>query len=42
VLVTHDLAMAARCDEVIRFEDGRVVQQGEPDAVIAGYERALA
>ena len=42
VLVTHDLAMAARCDEVIRFEEGRVVEQGEPDAVIAGYERVLA
>jgi biotin transport system ATP-binding protein len=42
VLVTHDMAMAARCDEVIRFEEGRVVHQGEPEAVIEGYERALA
>lgn len=42
VLVTHDMAMAARCDEVIRFEDGRVVHQGDPQSVIAGYERALA
>lgn len=42
VLVTHDMAMAARCDEVIRFEEGRVVHQGVPEAVIDGYERALA
>lgn len=42
VLVTHDLALAARCEVAIRFEAGRLVDQGEPDTVIAGYERSLA
>lgn len=37
VLVTHDLELAARCDEVVLFVDGRVHRVGEPAAVIAEY-----
>ncbi|MDO5052230.1 MAG: ABC transporter ATP-binding protein [Pseudoclavibacter sp.] len=41
VLVTHDLALAARCDEAIRFASGRLVDHGPPEDVAAGYERSL-
>lgn len=40
VLVTHDLELAARCDEVVLFEDGRVRAVGAPDDVIAEYRRS--
>lgn len=38
VLVTHDLRLAARCDIVLRFEEGRLLEQGDPRTVIAHYE----
>ncbi|SNS87723.1 biotin transport system ATP-binding protein [Asanoa hainanensis] len=38
VLATHDLRLAARCDIAVRFEDGQVVDQGDPAPVIARYE----
>lgn len=34
VLVTHDEALAARCDRTIRMQDGRVME--EPAAVLGG------
>ena len=40
VIVTHDLELAARCDEAVLFADGRVIAIDEPDAVIAHYRRS--
>ena len=37
VLVTHDMNLAARCDVLLHFEDGRLEQMGEPDKVIDRY-----
>ncbi|MGO4301143.1 energy-coupling factor ABC transporter ATP-binding protein [Leifsonia sp. RAF41] len=42
VLVTHDLALAARCDAAVLFAGGRVEAVGHPSAVITDYEAALA
>lgn len=42
VLVTHDLALAERCDTAVLFADGRVAAAGPPSAVIAAYEASLA
>jgi len=42
VLVTHDLELAARCDEAVLFEDGRVRAFGAPDAVIEEYRSSCA
>ena len=41
VLVTHDLALAARCDVAVLFAAGRVEAVGRPAEVIAEYETAL-
>ena len=42
VLVTHDLELAARCDEAVLFEAGTVRAVGEPAAVIDEYRRSCA
>lgn len=41
VLVTHDLALAARCEQAVLFAGGRMVSVGEPNAIIARYEAVL-
>lgn len=42
VLVTHDLALAARCDTAVLFAGGAVTTVGSPGDVVAAYERLLA
>lgn len=42
VVVTHDLELAARCEAVVLFEEGRVSAVGEPATVIEAYRRACA
>lgn len=42
VLVTHDLELAARCDEAILFDAGRVVTTGAPADVISLYRERFA
>ena len=42
VLVTHNLRLAERCDVALRFEEGRLVEQGDPVEVVGRYEREFA
>lgn len=42
VVVTHDLALARRCEEAVLFADGGVVASGASDKVVDAYESALA
>lgn len=37
LIVTHDLDLAARCEEALLFDGGRLVAQGEPASVIDRY-----
>ena len=37
VVVTHDLELAAGCDILVRFADGKIAQVGEPSEVIAAF-----
>ncbi len=41
VLVTHDLALARRCDAAVLFADGTVSAAGVASEVVDEYERAL-
>lgn len=40
VLITHDLELAATCDEVVWFAGGSIRRQGKPKTVIAEYRKA--
>lgn len=42
VIVTHNLALARRCEAAILFEGGRVRAVDEASAVVDGYERLYA
>jgi len=42
VVVTHDLDLAATCDEVVWFESGRVKSVGTPKTLIAEYRKHFA
>ncbi|MEV7620920.1 ABC transporter ATP-binding protein [Microbacterium sp. NPDC089321] len=41
VIVTHDLDLAAACDEVVLFDAGTVRGIGAPDAIIDEYRRLV-
>ncbi|PQZ93873.1 energy-coupling factor ABC transporter ATP-binding protein [Arthrobacter sp. MYb227] len=41
VLVTHDLTLAARCDQAVLFADGGLAAIGKPAEVIERYEAVL-
>lgn len=41
VLVTHDLALARRCESAVLIADGRVAASGASSAVVDAYESAL-
>lgn len=42
VLVTHDLELAATCDEVVWFDAGLVRKAGKPKEIIAEYRKQYA
>lgn len=42
IVVTHDLALARRCENAVLFADGGVVASGASDKVVDAYESALA
>ncbi|BAJ74908.1 ABC-type cobalt transport system, ATPase component [Microbacterium testaceum StLB037] len=42
IVVTHDLALARRCETAVLFEDGGVVASGIAADVVERYERAVA
>ncbi|MDF2442895.1 MAG: biotin transport system ATP-binding protein [Subtercola sp.] len=42
VLVTHDLALALRCDVAVLFEGGRMIGSGDPADIVSQYEASLS
>jgi biotin transport system ATP-binding protein len=42
IVVTHDLALARRCENAVLFADGGVVASGASDMVVDAYESALS
>ena len=42
MIVTHDLALARRCEVAVLFDGGRVRAVDDADAVVDSYERMLA
>ncbi|MEE1620870.1 energy-coupling factor ABC transporter ATP-binding protein [Zafaria sp. Z1313] len=42
VLVTHDLALAGRCDAAVLVDGGRILAVDDAAAVVRHYERSLA
>lgn len=41
LIVTHDLALAQRCEAAVLCAGGRVVQVGDPTSVVNAYEASL-
>jgi biotin transport system ATP-binding protein len=42
IVVTHDLELAADADRTLCISDGRIVDDGTPDDVIAAYVERMA
>ncbi|KQR25890.1 energy-coupling factor ABC transporter ATP-binding protein [Microbacterium sp. Leaf151] len=42
LVITHDLALARRCDQAVVFAEGRVVASGASAEVVDGYSAAVA
>lgn len=40
VLLTHDLDLAARCDQAVLFDRGRIVDVGDPAEIVERYRQA--
>lgn len=41
ILVTHDMALARQCEQAVFIHEGRIAAVGEPERIIAEYEKSL-